>query len=255
MFLTEFDGGKAVIEPEAIIGRIKDMPEVCIGVFSKSIVEEWVGKYNGEVIGVLKSIVDDTVVYRLRVDGFSFAFFMSGVGGPKAAGQLEELIAMGARHFVYFGCCGVLRNDIADGHLIVPTAAIRDEGLSFHYLAPADEIVLDAALVRLAEEAMAGLGLPYVGGKVWTTDAFYRETPAKLQKAREMGAVCVEMECASLAAAARFRGVSFIQFFWSADNLDAPEWERRGLGLNGDSMAVKCMAAALEIGQKLAEIG
>ena len=26
MFLTEFDGGKAVIEPEAIIGRIKEMP-------------------------------------------------------------------------------------------------------------------------------------------------------------------------------------------------------------------------------------
>lgn len=55
----------------------------------------------------------------------------------------------------------------------------------------------------------------------------------------------------SLSAVARFREVPFAQFFWSADNLDAEEWDARDLSQQGASVSEKCFAAALETGKRL----
>ncbi len=250
MLLNEFDGGKAVIEP-SVIEKIEGMPKACIAVFSYKIRDEWVEKYNAEVIGHFNSVTGMKPIYKMNVDGHEFAFYMPSVGAPAAVGELEEAIAFGCESFVFLGCCGVLRHDIADGHLIVPTAAIRDEGTSFHYAEADDEIALNPRLVKLAEDTMNDLGLPFVGGKTWTTDAFFRETPAKVEKAKSMGAICVEMECSALQAVADFRKVDFIQFLWSADNLDAPEWDRRGLSTKGESVSAKCMTAAIEISKRM----
>lgn len=250
MFLTQFDGQKAFIEPADTTKKIEGMPKVCIGVFSHLILEEWIAMYPCTVITEIQSVVCNRTVYKMNVNGFEFAFFVPYLGAPGAAGSMEELHAKGIESFVYFGCCGVLRHDIADGHLIVPTAAIRDEGTSFHYLAPADEIVVQEKQVNIMEASMRKLGLPYVKGKTWTTDAFYRETPQKIEKAKSMGAICVEMECAALASVAQYRGFSFAQFFWSADNLDAPEWDSRGLSTKGKSVSEKCMLAAIEIAKQ-----
>ena len=41
-------------------------------------------------------------------------------------------------------------------------------------------------------------GYSHVQGTTWTTDAFYRETRAKVEARKRMGAVCVEMECAAV---------------------------------------------------------
>lgn len=252
MLFNDFDSSKAIIEPEDAIERLPDMPRVCIGVFSHVLVEEWAARHGAERITEIESVAGNQPVYRLRLDGMEYALFVPWVGAPAAAGCMEELIARGAAHFVFCGCCGVLRHDIADGHLIVPTAALRDEGSSFHYAPPADEIALDARMVDLAADELDALGLPYIRGKAWTTDAFYRETPKKMARAKAMGAICVDMECAALAAVAAFRGVDFCQFFWSADNLDAPAWDKRSLSTKGLSLSETCLLAALAIARRLA---
>lgn len=48
---------------------------------------------------------------------------------------MEELIALGCR----------LLADIALGHLVVPTAAVREEGTSYHYFPPSREMTLSPA--------------------------------------------------------------------------------------------------------------
>lgn len=254
MVLKEFDGGKAVIEPSAIIEKLEGMPKSCIGVFSKAAFKEWTEKYSKGIIVKLNSIVGVTDVHIMEIDGHEFAFFMPWLGGPAAVGQMEELIGNGCENFVIYGSAGVLRHDIADGHLIVPTAAIRDEGTSYHYAPPSDEIAIDSKLVKLAEDCMKDLGLPFVGGKTWTTDAFFRETPKKVEAAKSMGAICVDMECASLAAAAQFRKANFVQFLWSGDNLDAPEWDRRTQGEHDSTRTDKCMTAAIEISKRMSNL-
>lgn len=250
MFLSDFDPGEAIIEPGRAIDRRPDMPKVCIGVFSHVLVEAWAARHGAERMTEIQSVAGDQPVYRLVLEGAEYALFVPWVGAPAATGCMEELIAMGVEHFVFCGCCGVLRHDIADGHLIVPTDAIRDEGLSFHYVEPSDEIALEAGMVKLVADELDALNLPYIRGKTWTTDAFYRETPGRMERAKRMGAVCVDMECAALAAVARFRGVDFCQFFWSADNLDAPAWDKRSLATKGLSISETCLLAALAIARR-----
>ena len=150
------------------------------------------------------------------------------VGGAGTVLRLEMMIAWGVKKFVLFGSCGVLDRDIADGHLIVPTAAYRDEGTSYHYAKAGDCIEITTA-DKLAE-IMTELKLPYIRGKTWTTDALFRETRNNMFKRKAEGYLTVEMECASYMAAGQFRGVDVYQYLYAADNLDAAEWEMRSLG-------------------------
>lgn len=247
MFLTEFDEAQAIIEPGKAVRRVDGMPKVCIGVFSNVLAEAWVARLDGEIVTLQRGVGGDVPVYKLSVDQHEIAMFCPPVGAPSAVACMEELIAKGVESFVFCGSCGVLRRDIVDGHLIVPMAAIRDEGTSFHYVAPSDEIMLDEAQVQTLCETLEKLELLYVKGKTWTTDAFYRETVGRMQKAKAMGAICVEMECAALAAVAQYRKVPFMQFLWAADNLDTAEWDKRGLSSRGLSISQKCMMAAFEL--------
>lgn len=256
MLCGEFDPNPvAIINPDTAHEPIAGFPEICVGIFSKVIVDELVEKYGGEVIHYGKFCTGPVPIYRVEAFGVEAALFLPHVGAPAAAGFMEDIWAYGGRHFVYCGAAGALRRDIAHGHLIVPTAAIRDEGLSYHYLPPADEIGLKPLCVQAARDAMESLHYPYIEGKTWTTDAFFRETEKKAQRRREQGCVCVEMECAGLAAVAEFRGVGFAEFFYITDTLDGPEWDEGILSQGGAGLADICFSAAVETGKRMAAWG
>lgn len=85
------------------------------------------------------------------------------------------------------------------------------------------------AIFRSLRRSSESSATPYVTGTTWTTDAFYRETPAKVAARKAMGAVCVEMECAAMQALCDFRGVEFFQYLYAGDNLDHPQWDPRSL--------------------------
>ena len=75
--------------------------------------------------------------------------------------------------YVVFGGVGCLDKEIAQGKVMVPIAAYRDEGASYHY-APASDYV-EVKNADIVAEFMETVGLPYVKGKTWTTDAVHRE--------------------------------------------------------------------------------
>ena len=56
----------------------------------------------------------------------------------------------------------------------------------------------------------------------------------------------MEMECAALAACAAFRGFSFATFLYSADNLDAAAWDKRGLSRQGVHIRDQVLGLAFE---------
>ena len=93
-----------------------------------------------------------------------------------------------------------------------------------------------------------GIGIPYVLGKTWTTDAIYRETRGNFEKRKQGGCIAVEMECASVQAVCDFRGVEFYNFLKSGDLLDAPEWDPRSeLGNNGSQHDPRYFMMALDL--------
>lgn len=241
MLHTDFDPDRtAVINPTDAIDPVDNMPQGMVGVFSHRIVDAFVTRTGSAPIAVFKSCMGHLPIYRCVLpDGFTFALVSMPVGGPCAASVLEEAHAMGVRHFVAFGSCGALNHQVTAGHLLVLEAAVRDEGTSYHYLPPAEEIALQADGVQAVCDALHTLGAPYIRTKTWTTDAFYRETRGKMEKRLQQGCAVVEMECASMAAVAEFRGFPFAQFLWAADSLSGKAWDPRILGhLDLDSGAL-----------------
>lgn len=242
---------KAFINPADIIKPVDDFPEVCILTFSKKIIDQFASMKHTEVIASLTTANGVIPIYKIHYGGQDFAFCLSLVGAPACVSEFEELIALGAKKFIFFGCCGVLDDQQVQQKIIVPTAAVRDEGTSYHYIAPSEELTPDPESAEILKRCLTKCGYPYTFGKIWTTDAIYRETLDAIAERKNSGCVAVDMEYSALLAAAKYRNAPLIQFFYGADSLDNEVWQPRDLtnyGLNG---AEKYMALAFECGLEI----
>ena len=224
MLLHEFDPNpSAVINPWGLIKPVQDCPRVAVSCFERGTFDRMVERLGGVEIMRLKKANWDAPVYRTEYKGVEIALFEAYVGAAGCMGVLEELFAAGVEKLVLFGTCGVLDRSIGDCGIIIPTAALRDEGASFHYAPPSDEIEVNPKYRKEFIEILDHHQCTYTLGKVWTTDAFYRETAEKMERRKAAGCVCVDMECSAVAALARFRGKDVFHFstprtIWTAGN-------------------------------------
>lgn len=231
MLLEEFDATEsAVINPEMIVSKIPDFPDVSVSCFSFELFESMLAFFeDAREIGVVHSAEGGNPIYKVTYKGKAFAFFRSPVGEPGCVANYEDIVAMGSRQLILFGNCGVLDKNIGDCGIIIPTGALRDEGLSYHYAPPADFIEVNKEHRALFKEVLAEFGYPYVEGITWTNDAIYRETRDRVERRKAQGAICVEMECAGMQAMCDFRRTGFFQFLYAGDNLDHSEWQPRSI--------------------------
>ncbi len=156
-------------------------------------------------------------------------FYLMPIGAPTTVGILEEIVySMGIKKIVMYGSAGVLNQEIVAKKLIVPTKAYRDEGTSYHYMPSSDFI--DITNSEVVSKILVDLGIDFVKGYTWTTDAFFRETQDIYKERKEQGCLCVEMEISAVQAFANFRGVDLYAFVYSADSLDHSGWNKRILG-------------------------
>jgi purine-nucleoside phosphorylase len=149
-------------------------------------------------------------------------------GAPYAVMVLEKLIALGVQKVIAFGWCGSLRHEARIGALIVPDAAYSEEGTSRHYPVGDWEPVPDSDLCRVVQTQLAGAGVAFQRGRVWTTDAIYRETREKVLSYGGQGMLAVEMEMSALFTVARYRGVALAGLLAVSDELFTLTW-RHGL--------------------------
>ena len=241
-----YENKNAFINPCDTTAKIPGFPEVCITTFSECMIEKYAETNETKVIANLCSANGTLPVYEITYAGKKMALSLVRVGAPACAACLEELIALGAKKVVQFGCCGVLNQPAADGKIIVPSSAVRDEGTSYHYISGSEEINADSSSMDIAIQCLKHHKIPYITGKVWTTDAIYRETPAVIRERKAQGCIAVEMECSASLAVARFRNIPIIQFFYGADSLDGDTWDMRDLTDYGMCQKDTYMAIALE---------
>ncbi len=247
--IDTFDSkSKEILTARKMIQPKPEMPETLIVTFDDRFTSQLSEMVTPTVACVL-SAAYWIPVYSFEYNGRKLGFFCSTIGGAAAVGLLEELHALGAKRVLYFGSCGSLDRNITAGHLLVPTAAYRDEGTSYHYAPPSDFIEVRSA-DRLAE-IFDELSVPYIKTKTWTTDAIYRETQDNMAKRKSEGCSVVEMECASIMAAAQFRGIEAYQFLYAADCLDGDKWDSRILGKMPEDMSERIMKIAIETAVKL----
>ncbi|MBR6402292.1 MAG: nucleoside phosphorylase [Eubacterium sp.] len=252
---------KAIINPGDFNSEIPGIPKVAISCYSFVTFERMLDRFDSyEQIRELMIANTTIPIYLAKRNGMEYVLFNCDVGAPMAVGCAEDIYQLGVDTIIIFGTCGVLDSDIDDCAIIIPDKAVRDEGTSWHYAPPADEIEVnvtcknDSLAVQSIKNTFIALleemRIPYTKGKTWTTDAIYREIYDKMEKRKTAGCICVDMECSALAAAAQFRGKNMFTFFYAADNLDTDEWDSRSLS-NFDKVEEKDVIAELSI--KLAD--
>lgn len=141
-----------------------------------------------------------TSMFAMEIEGVTCGIIARTIGGPYAVLIAEQLQAAGAKLIIGLTSAGRLAPDLPVPSLVVATSAIRDEGTSYHYLPPAKEVACPTAIVSLLERELVSTGRTVRSGKVWTTDAPYRETKDQLNQWASEGVLAVEMQAASLFA-------------------------------------------------------
>lgn len=153
------------------------------------------------------------------VEGFGF-------GAPGAAIVFEELVTLGATNFVNLGYAGALAHDVSFGDLVLCTKALRDEGVSHHYAAPARFANASSTLRAALASTLRRHDHAFVEGANWTIDALYRETREEAQAYRDEGVLTVDMEAAALFVIAQSYGVDVAALFVISDHLlEAETWK------------------------------
>lgn len=137
--VCEYDTSKeSIIKPSDFLKKC--LPEKCVITFFRKELDNFVNAHYLAVIGHLHSEVLDIPIYEYPGENESICITMPFCTAPGAAGTIEELHAMGCNVFVICGGAGALVKGSTVGQIILPTSAVRDEGTSFHYVAPSREI-------------------------------------------------------------------------------------------------------------------
>ncbi|MEG0853467.1 MAG: nucleoside phosphorylase [Angelakisella sp.] len=232
--ILEFDNNmRAKIEPFNVIQK-QDVPPYCVITFFAEVIKEMLDDSKLKQIGCLKSETVTFPIYETVCNNKRIAIVQGFVGAAGSAGLIEELTAMGFTHFIVCGGAGVLQRNIQVGHLIVPVSAVRDEGVSYHYIEPSREVECNQHAIEVIEKQLELDNIPYIKSKTWTTDALYRETEDKIALRVSEGCVTVEMEAAAFFAVAKFRNVILGQILYGGDDLSGVEWDNRTWNSRGE---------------------
>ncbi|HEX3505410.1 MAG TPA: nucleoside phosphorylase [Xanthobacteraceae bacterium] len=146
-----------------------------------------------------------TDLYSFPLAGLTAGIVGCTVGAPFAVLVAEELFACGCELLISMTSAGQIVPAGSPPYFVVIDKALRDEGTSYHYAAPAAFAEGDPRLVAKALRILNGEGIPAHVGASWTTDAPFRETAEAIASARDKGVLAVEMEAAALYAFAQRR--------------------------------------------------
>jgi uridine phosphorylase len=150
-----------------------------------------------------------TTMFAIDVEGLTCGIIPRTIGGSYAVLIAEQLAAAGAELIIGLTSAGRVSPELPLPCLVPVTGAIRDEGTSFHYLPASKDVGCPVPVfVPILERELAATGWTVRCGKVWTTDAPYRETKTQLEEWATEGVLAVEMQAASLFAFGAARGVA-----------------------------------------------
>jgi len=222
------DDPRSVVRPDGMVTSFRKgkasqdfyLEEFALITFIPSDLKEWIGEDNC-LVPVQAWGERGHVLYR----GEGWVAVRSAFGAPSAVMLLEELITFGVKRVVYLGYCGSLKDKVKIGDVILPTEALREEGTSYHYLPVGMKSSADPSMQDHLHTWFKEGDLRVHAGRVWTTDAPYRETPTKVRRYGEEGMLGVEMEMSAVFALGMVRDISVGAVLIVSDELKEAEWK------------------------------
>jgi uridine phosphorylase len=226
--ILEYDTGKkSILMPDP--DNPDKLPQKCVVTFS-----DYAYKFACEInAGVHSEFVTCTKTYKIFVtkySGYDVCFCEAPLGASAAVQLIDHLFLSGVSQMIASGSCGALIA-IPENEILVPIKALRDEGVSYHYLKPARFIKLNRKAIIAIEQSLNNASVNFEKCITWTTDGFFRETKKMVEYRKEEGCRVVEMECAAMAACAQFRKSIFGHILFTGDSLaDTEKHDRRSWG-------------------------
>lgn len=121
------------------------------------------------------------------------------IGSPTAALIIELLAMVDPKAVLLLGMCGALHRSLKVGDFILPTAAIRDEGASKHFMPAQVPALPTFKIQKFVSQILVENGHDYRTGVVHTTDyRFWEFDDTFKTQLYEERALAIEMECATL---------------------------------------------------------
>jgi len=242
----------SVFDPKALLREARrqkglaalDVPPVCILDPDGDVVRYL--KASGEAHPFPAWPCYHTELHTFELAGENVGIIGYAVGAPFAVLVAEELFACGCRFLLSLTSAGQIVPVGAPPYFVVIERALRDEGTSYHYAAPAEFAEADARLIVSAMDALAREGLRVFAGATWTTDAPFRETEAAIAHARGAGVLAVEMEAAALYAFARARAAPVLCLAHVTNAMGRGQQDFEKGEAEGTAEALKIMQAIIK---------
>jgi purine-nucleoside phosphorylase len=147
------------------------------------------------------------------------------MGAPYAAMIVESLKVWGVESVLFVGWSGAVSRRVKTGDIILPDSAISDEGTSGHYRVSSSSTAHPSLpLFRQTKMALEKLGGTFHEGKIWSTDAIFRETVQKVKHYQQIDALAVDMELSAVFTVADFRRMHAAGLLVVSDEISNYEW-------------------------------
>ena len=144
-------------------------------------------RYKGSAMSVIHSKKADVSIVDFSI------------GSPTAALIIELLSSIDPKAVLLLGMCGGLHRSLKVGDFIVPTAAIRDEGASRHFMPLQVPALPTFKIQKFISQIIVEAGMDYRTGVVHTTDYRFWEFDDRFKaQLYEERALAIEMESATL---------------------------------------------------------
>ncbi len=179
------------------------VPAVCILDPDGDIVRALVGKGQARLDPAWACY--HTQLYSFAHAGLQYGIVGCAVGASFAVLIAEELFASGCELLISVTSSGQVIPVRLPPYFVTIDRALRDEGTSYHYMAPSDYSYADTDIISALDGAFDNFAVPVLTGATWTTDAPFRETQQAIDAMREKRLLAVEMEAAALYAFAQAR--------------------------------------------------
>jgi uridine phosphorylase len=219
-----FDASPALVRPADLVTTFTEENAGALKLPPRAVITFDVGDMKRLLTKVTGEIIEPWRPFRIlhRLGEGETVLARCSFGGPNIAALMEELVAFGVREFVLAGYCGAIGPALNVGDILAVKGALREDGVSYHYLATDDEMVF-SPWFKAWERTSQKHG--FQRGLVWSTDAIYRETTVKVEACRARGIEAVEMEVASCYAVAAYLRVDSIAFLVVSDTFREGRWE------------------------------
>lgn len=220
-----------------------EVPEVCVLDPDGDLVQHLVSTGRAEPDPTWPGYHTD--LYRFSVDGTEVGIVGCAVGAPFAVLVAEQLFAAGCRFLVSITSSGQIVPKDNPTYFILIERALRDEGTSHHYAAPAPYATLSSELQGSIEAACQSVSRPVYTGGTWTTDAPFRETEVAIERARDEDILAVEMEAAALYTFSEQRNCPVVCFAYVTNEMGQGDSEFEKGDANGSTAALEIIEATI----------